>query len=63
LAATEGHLSQLKLFDPIRTRVQIKQKPIKYMPVGKLSDYGEALLRHELASQQTYALNAGFPHP
>jgi hypothetical protein len=34
----ECALSQLKLFDPIRTLVQIKQKTIKYTPVEKLSD-------------------------
>ena len=38
LAAIGVKLSQLKLFDPIRTLVQIKQKTIKHTPVDKLSD-------------------------
>src|ERR1043165_8861720 len=38
LAAIGVKLNQLKLFDPIRTRVQIKQKTIKHTPVDKLSD-------------------------
>jgi len=38
LAAIGVKLSQLKLFDPIRTRVQIKQKTIKHTPTDKLYD-------------------------
>ena len=38
LAAIGVKLNQLKLFDPIRSRVQIKQKTIKHTPVDKLYD-------------------------
>jgi hypothetical protein len=38
LAAIGVKLNQLKLFGPIRAKVQIKQKTIKYTPVDKLSD-------------------------
>ena len=38
LAAIGVKLSQLKLFDPIRTHVQIRQKTIKHTPVDKLYD-------------------------
>ena len=38
LAAIGVKLSQLKLFDPIRTTVQIRQKTIKHTPVDKLYD-------------------------
>ncbi len=38
LAAIGVKLSQLKLFDPIRTKVQIRQKAIKYTPADKLYD-------------------------
>src|SRR5215469_5617008 len=38
LAAIGVKLSQLKLFDPIRTIVQIKQKTIKHTPADKLYD-------------------------
>jgi len=38
LAAIGVKLSQLKLFDPIRSRVQIKQKTIKHTPADKLYD-------------------------
>jgi len=44
LAAIGVKLSQLKLFDPIRTRVRIKQKTIKYTPVDKLYDAFISLL-------------------
>jgi hypothetical protein len=44
LAAIGVQLRQLKLFDPIRTRVQIKQKTIKYTPMDKLSDAFISLL-------------------
>ncbi len=44
LAAIGVKLSQLKLFDPIRTRVQIKQKTIKHTPIDKLSDAFISLL-------------------
>jgi hypothetical protein len=37
-------LSQLKLFDPIRTTVQIRQKTIKHTPVDKLYDAFISLL-------------------
>ncbi|MGZ3628472.1 MAG: transposase [Ktedonobacteraceae bacterium] len=38
LAAIGVKVSQLKLFDPIRTHVQIKQKTIKHTPADKLYD-------------------------
>src|SRR3954463_6957991 len=38
LAAIGVKLSQLKLFDPIRTTVQIRQKTIKHTPADKLYD-------------------------
>ncbi len=38
LAAIGVKLSQLDLFDPIRTTVQIRQKTIKHTPVDKLYD-------------------------
>ena len=38
LAAIGVKLSQLKLFDPIRTNVQIRQKTIKHTPADKLYD-------------------------
>jgi hypothetical protein len=38
LAAIGVKLNQLKLFGPIRSRVQIKQKTIKHTPVDKLYD-------------------------
>jgi hypothetical protein len=44
LAAIGVKLSQLKLFDPIRTTVQIKQKTIKHTPTDKLYDAFISLL-------------------
>src|SRR6266571_1387181 len=44
LAALGVKLSQLKLFDPIRTTVQIRQKTIKHTPVDKLYDAFISLL-------------------
>ncbi len=44
LAAIGVKVSQLKLFEPIRTTVHIKQKPIKHTPVDKLSDAFISLL-------------------
>ena len=44
LAAIGVKLSQLKLFDPIRTKVQIKQKTIKHTPTDKLYDAFISLL-------------------
>jgi len=44
LAAIGVKLSQLKLFDPIRTHVQIRQKTIKHTPVDKLYDAFISLL-------------------
>ncbi len=44
LAAVGVKLSQLKLFDPIRTSVRIKQKTIKQTPVDKLYDAFISLL-------------------
>ncbi len=44
LAAIGVKVSQLKLFDPIRTRVQIKQKTIKHTPADKLYDAFISLL-------------------
>jgi hypothetical protein len=44
LAAIGVKLSQLDLFSPIRTRVQIQQKTIKYTPIDKLMDAFISLL-------------------
>jgi hypothetical protein len=44
LAAIGAKLSQLKLFDPIRTTVQIRQKTIKHTPIDKLYDAFISLL-------------------
>ncbi len=44
LAAIGVKLSQLNLFGPIRTNVQIKQKTIKHTPVDKLYDAFISLL-------------------
>jgi hypothetical protein len=44
LAAIGVKLRQLKLFDPIRTTVQIKQKTIKHTPTDKLYDAFISLL-------------------
>lgn len=44
LAAIGAKLKQLDLFDPIRTRVQIKQKTIKHTPIDKLVDAFISLL-------------------
>lgn len=44
LAAIGVKVSQLKLFDPIRSRVQIKQKTIKHTPTDKLYDAFISLL-------------------
>jgi hypothetical protein len=44
LAAIGVKLSQLKLFDPIRTTVQIRQKTIKHTPADKLYDAFISLL-------------------
>jgi hypothetical protein len=44
LAAIGVKLSQLNLFGPIRTQVQIRQKPIKHTPVDKLYDAFISLL-------------------
>ena len=44
LAAIGVKLRQLKLFDPIRTQVQIRQKTVKHTPVDKLSDAFISLL-------------------
>jgi hypothetical protein len=44
LAAIGVKLSQLKLFDPIRTNVQIRQKTIKHTPADKLYDAFISLL-------------------
>jgi hypothetical protein len=44
LAALGVKLSQLKLFDPIRTTVQIRQKTIKHTPADKLYDAFISLL-------------------
>ena len=44
LAAIGVKVSQLKLFDPIRTNVQIKQKTIKHTPADKLYDAFISLL-------------------
>jgi hypothetical protein len=44
LAALGVKLSQLKLFDPIRMTVQIRQKTIKHTPVDKLYDAFISLL-------------------
>ena len=44
LAAIGVKLSQLKLFDPIRTTVHIKQKTIKHTPADKLYDAFISLL-------------------
>lgn len=44
LAAIGIKLSQLKLFDPIRTTVHIKQKTIKHTPADKLYDAFISLL-------------------
>jgi hypothetical protein len=44
LAAIGVKLRQLKLFEPIRTKVQIKQKTVKYTPVDKLYDAFISLL-------------------
>jgi hypothetical protein len=55
LAAMGVKLNQLKLFDPIRTRVQIKQKTIKHTPVDKLYDALISLLAgaHGLVEMNT----------
>src|SRR5260370_41807363 len=44
LAAIGVKVSQLKLFDPIRTTVQIRQKTIKHTPADKLYDAFISLL-------------------
>lgn len=44
LAALGVKLSQLKLFDPIRTNVEIRQKTIKHTPADKLYDAFISLL-------------------
>ena len=44
LAAIGVKLSQLNLFGPIRTTVQIRQKTIKHTPTDKLSDAFISLL-------------------
>lgn len=44
LAAIGVKLSQLNLFGPIRTNVQIRQKTIKHTPVDKLYDAFISLL-------------------
>src|SRR6266853_7037682 len=44
LAAIGVKLSQLNLFGPIRTTVQIRQKTIKHTPVDKLYDAFISLL-------------------
>jgi hypothetical protein len=44
LAAIGVKLSQLNLFGPIRTHVQIRQKTIKHTPVDKLYDAFISLL-------------------
>ena len=44
LAAIGVKLSQLKLFEPIRTHVQIRQKTIKHTPADKLYDAFISLL-------------------
>ena len=44
LAAIGVKVKQLDLFGPIRTRMQIKQKTIKYTPADKLYDAFISLL-------------------
>lgn len=44
LTASGVQLKQLKLFDLIRTTVQIRQKTIKYTPTNKLYDAFISLL-------------------
>src|SRR5260370_1242564 len=44
LAALGVKLSQLDLFGPIRTQVQIKQKTVKHTPTDKLYDAFISLL-------------------
>ena len=44
LAAIGVKLNQLDLFGPIRARVQIRQKAVKYTPVYKLADAFISLL-------------------
>ena len=44
LAALGVKVRQLKLFDPIRTQVQIRQKTVKHTPVDKLYDAFISLL-------------------
>src|SRR6266516_6258123 len=55
LAALGVKLSQLDLFGPIRTEVQIRQKTVKHTPVDKLSDAFISLLAgaHGLVEMNT----------